>query len=276
MVVKFTKMQGSGNDFMVVDSISQHVHLRPEQIKRLAHRNFGIGFDQLLLVEPPSQPDIDFKYRIYNADGSEAEQCGNGARCFAKFVRDNRLTNKNQIKVETKRGTIELSINKDGLISVDMGVPKLEPEQIPMLAESYQLSYSVSLSGHTVELSALSMGNPHAVVLVDDVDKAPVVSLGRQLEYHPVFPERANIGFLQISQRNFARLRVWERGVGETLACGTGACAAMVVGRLHGLLDRQTEIKLRGGNLKLRWDGEGQSVMMTGPANRIFEGQVRL
>jgi len=276
MLIKFTKMHGSGNDFMVVDTISQHVHFRPGQVRKLANRHLGVGFDQLLLVEPPGKPDIDFKYRIFNADGSEAEQCGNGARCFAKFVRDNRLTNKKRIQVETKKGTIELNVHRDGLVSVDMGVPEFEPVKIPLLAEQAQLTYSFQLQDRTLELSALSMGNPHGVLLVDDVNKAEVEILGRQLEQHPLFPEKANIGFLQICNRSFARLRVWERGAGETLACGTGACAAMVAGRQHGLLDKRADIRLPGGNLQLSWEGDHQPVMMKGPAARVFEGQVRL
>lgn len=276
MIVKFTKMHGLGNDFMVVDLISQHAHFRPEQIKRLADRHMGIGFDQLLIVEPPGMPDADFRYRIFNADGSEVEQCGNGARCFARYVRDHRLTNKRVIRVETAKGMIELNVLKDGWVCVNMGVPWLEPVDIPFVAENRNITYDVEVEGKIWQLGAVSMGNPHGVLLVDDVQSAPVATLGPLLEAHPRFPRKANIGFLQIVNRNFARLRVFERGVGETLACGTGACAAMVYGRLLGKLDAEVEIKLPGGNLKIAWDGEGQPVMMTGPATRVYEGQVRI
>ncbi|OZG74807.1 diaminopimelate epimerase [Hahella sp. CCB-MM4] len=276
MLVKFTKMHGLGNDFMVVDLISQHAHFRPDQVRKLADRNFGIGFDQMLLVEPPGTPDVDFRYRIFNADGSEVEQCGNGARCFAKFVRDNRLTNKKSIRVETKNGIIELLANKDGTVTVDMGVPRLEPAQIPINFSERRLLYPFQVGERTYELAAVSMGNPHGVLLVEDINRAPVHKLGRALECHELFPEKANIGFLQVVHRRFAKLRVFERGAGETLACGTGACAAMVAGVLQGLLDEKVEIKLPGGNLKISWEGEGHSVMMTGPATRVFEGQVRI
>ncbi|WP_020409976.1 diaminopimelate epimerase [Hahella ganghwensis] len=276
MLVKFTKMHGLGNDFMVVDMISQHAHFRPDQVRKLADRNFGIGFDQLLLVEPPGRPDVDFRYRIFNADGSEVEQCGNGARCFAKFVRDNRLTNKKNVRVETKNGIIELVVNKDGTVTVDMGVPRLEPSQVPINFPERQLLYPLQVGEKTYELAAVSMGNPHGVLQVEDINRAPVHKLGRALESHELFPEKANIGFLQVVHRRFAKLRVFERGAGETLACGTGACAAMVAGYLQDLLDEKVEIKLPGGNLKISWAGEGHSVMMTGPATRVFEGQVRI
>lgn len=276
MLVKFSKMHGLGNDFMVVDLISQHAHFRPEQIRRLADRHFGVGFDQMLLVEPPGLPDVDFRYRIFNADGSEVEQCGNGARCFARFVRDHRLTNKRRIRVQTARGVIELKVQKDGWVEVDMGAPWLEPADIPFVADHRQPLYSMEVDGQTVELAAVSMGNPHAVILVDDVQSAPVQTLGRILESHPRFPKRVNVGFLQIESRGFARLRVFERGVGETLACGSGACAAVVAGRLLDRLDPEVEIKLPGGNLRIQWAGEGQPVLMSGPAKRVYEGQIRI
>ncbi len=276
MIVKFTKMHGLGNDFMVVDLISQHAHFRPEQIRRLADRHQGIGFDQLLLVEPPGVPDADFRYRIFNADGSEVEQCGNGARCFARFVRDHRLINKRHIRVQTAKGMIELHLLKDGWVKVNMGVPWLEPAAIPLVAESRSLLYDIEVEGKVWQVGAVSMGNPHAVLLVDDVQDAPVATLGPMLECHPRFPRKANIGFLQIVNRGFVRLRVFERGVGETQACGTGACAAMVFGRLLGRLDEEVEVKLPGGNLRIAWSGEGQPVMMSGPATRVYEGQVRI
>jgi diaminopimelate epimerase len=275
-MLRFTKMHGLGNDFMVVDAISQPFRLRPEMIRELANRNFGIGFDQLLVVEPPGLPDVDFRYRIFNADGSEVEQCGNGARCFARFVRDQRLTNKKVIRVQTAKGVIELRVGREGMVMVNMGVPEFNPPAIPFAADRRKDVYTVDVDGQTVELSALSMGNPHGVLLVEDVDQAPVATLGPKLERHPRFPSRANIGFLQILDRAHVRLRVFERGSGETLACGSGACAAVVAGCLRGLLDSRVEVELRGGKLVIEWQGEGAPVMMEGPATSVFEGQLRL
>lgn len=275
-LLRFSKMHGLGNDFMVVDAISQPFRLRPDIVRELADRNVGVGFDQLLVVEPPGLPDVDFRYRIFNADGSEVEQCGNGARCFAKFVRDQRLTNKKNIRVQTARGVIELELLKNGMVVVNMGVPELNPPAIPFAAERRKQSYTVEVGSKTVELSAVSMGNPHAVIIVDNVDTAPVSDLGPHLENHPRFPSRANIGFLQILSRGHARLRVYERGTGETLACGSGACAAVVAGCLQGLLDNRVVLELRGGRLVIEWQGEGAPVMMEGPATSVFEGQLRL
>ncbi|SET56005.1 diaminopimelate epimerase [Marinobacter segnicrescens] len=275
-LLSFTKMHGLGNDFMVVDAISQPFRLRPEMIRKLADRHFGVGFDQLLVVEPPGLPDVDFRYRIFNADGSEVEQCGNGARCFARFVRDQRLTNRRVIRVQTAGGVIELRVGREGWVTVNMGVPELNPAAIPFAADERQVVYPIDVDGQSVELSAVSMGNPHGVLLVDDVDKAPVETLGPLLERHPRFPARANIGFLQIIDRGRARLRVFERGSGETLACGTGACAAVVAGQLRGLLDNQVRITLPGGDLVIEWQGEGAPVMMEGPTARVFDGQIRL
>ena len=274
--LRFTKMHGLGNDFMVVDAISQPFRMRPELIRELADRHFGIGFDQLLVVEPPGLPDVDFRYRIFNADGSEVEQCGNGARCFARFVRDQRLTNKKVIRVQTAKGVIELRVGKDGLVMVNMGVPEHNPPAIPFAADRRKDVYTVDVDGDVVELSAVSMGNPHGVILVEDVDTAPVSTLGPRLETHPRFPGRANIGFLQIIDRSLVRLRVFERGSGETLACGSGACAAVVAGCLRGLLEPRVEVELRGGRLVIEWRGEGSPVMMEGPATSVFEGQLRL
>ncbi|MDI9246498.1 diaminopimelate epimerase [Marinobacter sp. CHS3-4] len=274
--LNFTKMHGLGNDFMVVDAISQPFRLRTDMIRELANRNFGIGFDQLLVVEPPGLPDVDFRYRIFNSDGSEVEQCGNGARCFARFVRDQRLTNKKVIRVQTAKGVIELRMGKGGMVTVDMGVPELNPPAIPFAADRRKDVYTVEVGDETVELSAISMGNPHGVLLVDDVDTAPVLELGPKLESHPRFPARANIGFLQVVDRSHVRLRVYERGAGETLACGSGACAAVVAGRLRGLLDARVELELRGGKLVIEWQGEGAPVMMEGFATTVFEGQLRL
>lgn len=276
MLLRFTKMHGLGNDFMVLDLISQHAHIQPKHAKAWGDRHTGVGFDQLLLVEAPSNPDVDFRYRIFNADGSEVEQCGNGARCFARFVIDKRLTVKKQIRVETKGGIIELNLRPDGQITVDMGPPRLDPKVIPFLAEAEALSYSVDVDGQSVELAAVSMGNPHAVLRVADLDNAPVHSLGPKLEHHPRFPQRVNVGFLQVVDRQHARLRVWERGAGETQACGTGACAAAVAAIRQGWMDSPLQLELPGGKLCIEWAGPGQPVMMTGPAVRVYEGQVRL
>lgn len=276
MLLRFTKMHGLGNDFMVIDLLSQHAHIHPRHVRQWADRHTGIGFDQLLLVEIPTRPDVDFRYRIFNADGSEVEQCGNGARCFARFVRDKRLTTKKSIRVETRSGIITLTVRPNGQVCVDMGAPRLHPEQVPFQAEQSALSYSVEVAGQIVELAALSMGNPHAVIRIDDVDSAPVRQLGPALEQHPRFPQRANIGFLQVIDRQHARLRVWERGAGETQACGTGACAAAVAAIRQGWMDSPVRIDLPGGRLNIEWTGADQPVMMTGPAVRVYEGQIRL
>ena len=276
MLLKFTKMHGLGNDFMVVDLVSQRAKIFPDQVRQLADRNFGIGFDQLLIVEPPTDPDMDFKYRIFNADGSEVEQCGNGARCFARFVYDKRLTSKKTINVETAGGNIQLNLTDDGGVTVDMGEPRLVPDAIPFVADAQQEKYELEVDGQSYTVGAVSMGNPHGVLVVDDVDTAPVERLGPLIESHERFPNRVNVGFMQIVSRDEVRLRVYERGAGETLACGTGACAAVVAGRLQGLLNEVVEVHLPGGTLKIRWSGEGQPVMMTGPAARVFEGQIYL
>lgn len=276
MQLRFTKMHGLGNDFMVLDLISQHAHIQPKHVRLWGDRKTGIGFDQLLIVEAPSTPDVDFRYRIFNADGSEVEQCGNGARCFARFVFDKRLTVKKQIRVETKGGIIELLLKGDGQVRVDMGAPRLQAAEIPFIAETETLSHAVQVEGETVELAVVSMGNPHGVLRVADVDQAPVLTLGPKLECHPRFPQKANIGFLQVIDAQRARLRVWERGVGETRACGTGACAAAVAGIRQGWLKSPVSIELPGGLLNIEWDGVGQSVLMTGPATRVYEGQVRV
>jgi diaminopimelate epimerase len=276
MLLRFTKMHGLGNDFMVLDLISQHAHIQPKHAKAWGNRHTGVGFDQLLIVEPPNNPDVDFRYRIFNADGSEVEQCGNGARCFARFVLDKRLTTKKTIRVETKSGIIELHIRNDGQVSVDMGPPRLAPAQIPFEAEVEALSYSVDVDGRRFELAAVSMGNPHAVLRVDNVDTAPVHELGPRLEHHPRFPQRVNVGFVQIIDRHQARLRVWERGAGETQACGTGACAAAVAAIHQGWLDSPVQLELPGGRLSIEWAGPGRPVIMTGPAVRVYEGQIRL
>lgn len=276
MLLKFTKMHGCGNDFMVIDLVSQYVKLKQHLIPRWADRHFGIGFDQLLVVEPPQSPKADFRYRIFNADGSEVEQCGNGARCFALFVRDKKLTNKNHLIVETKGGVIELFVTANNEVTVDMGVPVLEPDKIPFVADQQAVSYDVAVNGQHLELSAVSMGNPHGVLLVEDTKTADVETLGPLIESHERFPQRTNAGFMQIISRSEIKLRVYERGAGETLACGTGACAAVVAGRLRGLLDDTVTVHLPGGSLSIVWPGEGQSVKMTGPCKKVFEGRIYL
>ena len=275
MNIQFSKMHGLGNDFMVIDNVTQNIFLSKDAIRRLADRNFGIGFDQLLMVEAPYDPELDFHYRIFNADGSEVEQCGNGARCFARFVKMKGLTQKRIINVSTAKGKIQLKIEQDGNITVDMGKPVLDPAKIPFTAKKEEITYILRVEDHTVMCGAVSMGNPHCVVLVDDIDTAPVETLGPLLETHERFPNKVNVGFLEIKSRDFARLRVWERGVGETLACGTGACAAAVIGQLQGKLDTHCRIELPGGELRFFWQ-PGQSVRMTGPAEFVFDGQIQI
>lgn len=269
-------MHGLGNDFMVVDAITQNVFFSPEQIKKLANRNFGIGFDQLLMVEAPYDPDLDFHYRIFNADGSEVSQCGNGARCFARFVQLKGLTNKSAIKVSTKSGNMVLYLENDDQVTVNMGRPILEPKKVPFVAQQQQKSYTVTSNDDTVNIGVASMGNPHGVLVVDDVTTANVEDLGARLECHPDFPEKANIGFMQIINRQHVKLRVFERGAGETLACGSGACAAVVVGRIQDLLDHKVQVDLPGGSLHIRWHDETSPVKMTGPAEYVFDGQIHL
>ncbi|WP_448215519.1 diaminopimelate epimerase [Endozoicomonas sp. 2B-B] len=276
MLLHFTKMHGLGNDFMVVDRVTQSIRITPEKIRSLSDRNFGIGFDQLLMVEPPTDPDMDFRYRIFNADGSEVEQCGNGARCFARFVRDKKLIGRDTIRVQTSGGNMELTIEDNGDVTVDMGIPVLEPQQIPFNAPSMQTTYDLDVDGERLTIGAVSMGNPHAVWRVEDINRAPVESMGPKLEGHSRFPKRCNAGFMQVLDATEINLRVYERGVGETLACGSGACAAVVAGRLQGLLDEEVRVNLTGGSLLIRWRGEGHPVMMTGSATRVFEGQTRI
>lgn len=275
MRVEFSKMHGLGNDFMVIDMVSQQVTLDPELIRGLANRNFGVGFDQLLLVEPPEQPDVDFKYRIFNADGSEVEQCGNGVRCFARFVHERGLTRKRSIRVSTNSGIVEPEINDHGWVRVNMGAPKVQPSQIPFQSGVEGTSYFVDVAGQPVELDVVNMGNPHAVIVVDDILKAPVETIGPVLESHPRFPARVNVGFMQILSRNEVCLRVFERGTGETLACGTGACAAVVSGIRRGLLDEQVLVHLQGGDLSIAWR-PNDVVWMTGPTATVFEGAIHL
>ena len=275
MRLKFTKMQGLGNDFVVIDAVNQSVCLSPAQRRLLADRHFGVGCDQILLVEK-AVGDADFRYRIYNADGGEVEQCGNGARCFVRYVHDRGMTQKNEIRVETSGGLIIPRLEANGEVSVNMGMPKFEPQQIPFIAEKRAMTYSIDISGRQVEISAVSLGNPHAVQLVEDVDGAPVITEGALIESHPSFPKRVNAGYMQVVDRTHIRLRVYERGAGETLACGTGACAAVVIGIERGLLQSTVQVNMRGGDLTVRWEGEGQPVWMTGPAVTVFDGEIEL
>lgn len=278
MKLQFTKMHGLGNDFIVINAINQPASLTfldPATIRRLADRHFGIGFDQLLIVEQAREGG-DFRYRIFNVDGGEVEQCGNGARCFARFVRDYNLTDKNTIRVETARGIITPTIENNGEVSVNMGVPQFEPAEIPFQAAQRMPVYPLQIGDKTIEISAVSIGNPHAVQIIPDIDLAPVTTEGPKIEAHPLFPERVNAGFMQIIDRAHIRLRVFERGTGETLACGTGACAAVVCGILRGLLDTTVQVAMHGGNLQIRWDGKDKPVWMTGPAITVFEGTIDL
>ena len=276
MKLKFSKMHGLGNDFVVIDGVRQSVSLTPEQIRFLGHRNFGVGFDQLLLVEKASAPDVDFRYRIFNADGGEVEQCGNGARCFVRFVHDQGLTDKREIRVETMRGVIGPRLEEDGNITVNMGAPVFEPEKIPFDSQSMEIIQNITVGGVEVGITAVSMGNPHAVQVVADVDAAPVEVQGPLIENHPRFPKRVNAGFMQIVDRHSIKLRVYERGAGETLACGTGACAAVVSGISRGLLDSPVRVSTRGGELSIAWAGKGEPVMMSGPAVTVFSGEIEL
>jgi diaminopimelate epimerase len=287
MKLKFTKMHGAGNDFIVVDAVNQQVDLSPEQWARLADRRFGIGADQILIVERPSEEGCDFRYRIFNNDGGEVEQCGNGSRAFVRFVSDKGLTDKRSIRVQTMAGIITPRLEDDGSVTVDMGAPRLEPAKVPFDSSGldgvaqgrdtlWPLTVRARGAEQTVLVSTVSMGNPHAVQVVDDVDTAPVAETGPQIENHPRFPKRVNAGYLQVLDRGHVKLRVFERGAGETLACGTGACAAVVAGIRRGLLDSPVRVDARGGRLSIAWAGEGQPVYLSGPAETVFEGEVTL
>ncbi len=276
MLIKFTKMHGLGNDFVVIDAMSQHVTITPEIAKKLGDRHFGVGCDQILLIEPPSQPNIDFRYRIFNNDGTEVGQCGNGARCFAKFVHNRRLTGKDNILVETANGIIELKLQSDQTVKVNMGLPLLNPKDIPFLVEQQKILYEISAENFKLSISAVSMGNPHAVLEVDDVCSASVQSLGQAIGSHHLFPKQVNVGFMQIVNSHEINLRVYERGVGETLACGSGACAAVVAGQLQGLLGSPVTVNLTGGSLTIEWLGDGHPVIMTGPATLVYHGQINV
>ncbi|HET7776703.1 MAG TPA: diaminopimelate epimerase [Azospira sp.] len=276
MKLKFTKMHGLGNDFVVLDGVRQDLQLTAAQLRFLADRNFGIGCDQILLVEKPGQAGVDFRYRIFNADGGEVEQCGNGARCFVRFVHEQGLTDKTEIKVETKSGIIGPRLEKDGEVTVNMGVPQFDPLKIPFVSQSDAVIQPLQVGGEEVAITAVSMGNPHAVQVVANVDEAPVEIQGPLIESHPRFPQRVNAGFLQVVERHSVRLRVYERGAGETLACGTGACAAVAAGISRDLLDSPVRVQTRGGELTIAWDGPGTPVFMTGPAVTVFSGEIEL
>ena len=276
MKLQFTKMHGAGNDFVMLDATREPLHVSREQLRQLADRHLGVGADQILVVEPPPSPDVDFRYRIFNADGGEVEQCGNGARCFVRFVRERGLTAKSEIRVETAAGVIVPRLEADGEVTVNMGAPVFEAKRIPFASDSDALVQPLQVDGTTVEISAVSMGNPHAVQLVADVDAAPVAAHGPLIERHARFPERVNAGYLQVQDRGRVRLRVYERGAGETLACGTGACAAVVVGIRRGLLDTRVRVSTRGGDLTIRWEGADNPVWMTGPAVTVFQGEIEI
>ncbi len=275
MKLPFTKMHGAGNDFVVIDATRAPFRPTPALLHKLTDRRFGVGCDQVLVIEAPGAPDVDFDYRIFNADGSEVGQCGNGSRALARFVREQGLSDKDSIRVRTRTSTLELRQLPDGRVRVNMGVPRLQPAQVPFTgADAAAPQYRLELDGETVEFGAVSMGNPHAVLEVADVDAAPVGELGPRLQRHASFPEQVNVGFLQIQGRDRVRLRVYERGAGETLACGSGACAAVVAGRLWDRLGEKVDVEVRGGMLTIEWAGEGQPVYMTGPAETVFTGEV--
>ncbi|WP_085246663.1 diaminopimelate epimerase [Gilliamella mensalis] len=274
--MNFSKMHGLGNDFMVIDAVTQNVHLSTEMIKRMADRYTGVGFDQLLIVEPPYAPDSDFHYRIFNSDGSEVEQCGNGARCFARFVRLKGLSRKRVLKVSTMKGNIVLTVNDDDTIRVNMGQPIFEPNKIPFKAIKEEKTYIIRAQEQTILCGVASMGNPHCVIQVDNIVTAEVTTLGALLEQHERFPERANIGFMHIIDRNNINLRVFERGVGETQACGTGACAAVAIGINQGLLNQRVNVNLPGGKLLIEWKGGNQPLYMTGPATHVYDGFIAI
>jgi diaminopimelate epimerase len=276
MKLKFSKMHGLGNDFVVIDGVRQTVTLTADRLRQLGNRHLGVGFDQLLLVEAPQSQENDFRYRIFNNDGNEVEQCGNGARCFVKFVTEQRLTNKRAIRVETARGVIVPELGEGGLITVDMGAPRFAPLDIPFIAEGDAITHPLQVGDESIDITVVSMGNPHAVQVVSHVDTAPVATQGPLIEHHSRFPDRVNAGFMQIVGRNEIRLRVYERAAGETQACGTGACAAVVAGIRRGLLDNKVTVHTRGGDLRIEWQGEGHPVRMTGPAVTVFTGEIEV
>lgn len=273
MTIAFTKMNGLGNDFVVLETITKPVAISAELIRQMADRNYGVGFDQLLLIEPGKQPGIDFEYRIFNADGSEVGQCGNGARCAGLFLWENNFTNKGSIRLNTKERVLEIKKGQNSQIMVNIGRPLFAPDAIPFVADQQQDYYRVDLDGKTLQFSVVNVGNPHAVIQVNDVQTAEVNTIGPLIESHEFFPQKVNVGFMQVLNRNQIRLRVFERGVGETLACGSGACAAMVIGRRLNLLDAKVTVELLGGQLTIEWDGDGKDIWMSGPCETVFKGQ---
>jgi diaminopimelate epimerase len=276
MQLNFTKMHGAGNDFVILDGVRQNIELSPEQLRLLADRHFGVGCDQILIVEPAENKEADFRYRIFNADGGEVEQCGNGARCFMRFVHEQKLTQKREIVVETRCGLISPRLEQDGRVTVNMGAPIFEPARIPFDGGSGAASEPLEVEEETLRISALSMGNPHAVQVVEDIERAPVKESGPLIERHPRFPNRVNAGFMQVMDRQSIRLRVYERGAGETLSCGTGACAAVVAGIRRGLLDSPVSVATRGGVLTIAWEGDVSPVLLTGPAITVFSGNINI
>ncbi len=276
MLLNFSKMHGLGNDFVMIDAVSNNVFLSTDQIIKLADRHTGIGFDQLLMVEPPYDPDLDFHYRIFNSDGSEVENCGNGARCFARFVRLKGLSNRYRLGVSCKGGKLQLKHERNGMITVSMGVPQFLPAKVPFEANKQEATYILRTDNSTSLCGVVSMGNPHCVLVVEDIDTAPVAELGPKLSHHERFPQQANVGFMQIISRTHIKLRVFERGAGETRACGTGACAAVAVGQIQGLLDENVTVDLPGGTLKINWRGDRSQLKMSGPAEHVYDGQIRI
>jgi diaminopimelate epimerase len=276
MIVRFTKMHGLGNDFVVIDAINQNLDLTAAQARFVADRHFGVGCDQILIVEAPTRAGVDFGYRIFNSDGSEVQQCGNGARCFARFVHERGLTRKREIRVETRGGIVVPRLEEDGEVTVDMGVPRLTPSEIPFVSDSDAVVQPLEVAGEIAYITALSMGNPHAVQVVAAVDDAPVQTQGAAIECHPRFPDRVNAGYMEVVDAHHVRLRVFERGAGETLACGSGACAAAVAGILRGLLTSPVRVSTRGGDLRIAWKGAGEPVLMTGPAVSVFQGEIEI
>jgi diaminopimelate epimerase len=274
--LKFTKMHGAGNDFVVIDGVRQEIYLTPEQLRLLADRHFGIGCDQILVVKRSQNEEADFRYLIFNADGGEVEQCGNGARCFVRFVHDHKLTSKREIVVETKSGLISPRLEDDGRVTVNMGAPIFEAARIPFASDSDAVIQPLEVNGEILQITAVSMGNPHAVLIIDDIQQASVATLGPLIERHPRFPRRVNAGFMQVVDRTHIKLRVYERGAGETMSCGTGACAAVVSGIKRGLLDNHVQVATHGGVLSISWAGDGAPVMMTGPAITVFDGEINL
>lgn len=276
MLMKFTKMHGLGNDFVVIDAVTQNVRVTASMARRLADRHLGIGCDQVLVVEAPSDKTLDFDYKIFNSDGGEVEQCGNGARCLARFIRDRNLSGKNTIQVKTMNRIISLTINKDKLVSVDMGIPALEPSDVPIVESTKLTTYAININNEQFDISAISMGNPHAVLFVDNVESAPVSKIGQELQSHAQFPKQVNVGFAQVMNRQHLKLRVYERGAGETRACGTGACAAAVAAIQQDLADSPLRIALTGGDLQINWPGEGLPLIMTGPAVTSYHGRIKI